>query len=296
MKLIVSATTDTLEMLLEKAIDGVIFPVRGHAMRYGETFDADKIEEYVKRAHAKGKKAYLSMNAIHHEPELASLESTFESLSKIPFDALYFADLAVYEIADDYGLVHKLIYYPETYVTSDLDMRFWAEQSVKSAVLSREMTLEDIKVISQESPIGVSIIGHGYLNMFHSKRRLIKTFLNYTKRHPTQSSKRFVKKNIPSIRMTSEPTSSGKNRYQASMFSPHSLRLCRISSLTHSSIRHKGLKRLWMTTSAFKTANPLTKQSMTTMMTDSTSKRPSTHKAEVRRDEKTGTPGARGRP
>jgi len=183
MKLIVSATTDTLEMLLEKAIDGVIFPVRGHAMRYGETFDADKIEEYVKRAHAKGKKAYLSMNAIHHEPELASLESTFESLSKIPFDALYFADLAVYEIADDYGLVHKLIYYPETYVTSDLDMRFWAEQSVKSAVLSREMTLEDIKVISQESPIGVSIIGHGYLNMFHSKRRLIKTFLNYTKRH-----------------------------------------------------------------------------------------------------------------
>ena len=186
MKLIVSATTDTLDMLLDKAIDGVIFPVRGHAMRYGETFEANQIEGYVKRAHAKGKKAYLSMNAIHHEPELASLESTFESLSGIPFDALYFADLAVYEVAGDYGLVHKLIYYPETYVTSTLDMRFWEEQSVKSAVLSREMTLEDIKVISQESQIGVSIIGHGYLNMFHSKRRLIKTFLNHVKRHDAQ--------------------------------------------------------------------------------------------------------------
>jgi len=181
MNLIVSATRDTLTPLLNSAIAGLIFPLKDLSMRHAESFSLEAITKHVNTAHTHNKMAYISVNAIFHEDDLEGLKEMFKTLHTIPFDGLYFADLAVYQIAESYGLEEKLIYYPETYVTSDLDMAFWAEQSIKSAVLSREMTLEDIKTIHKNSPLEVSIIGHGYVNMFHSKRRLIKTFLEHTK-------------------------------------------------------------------------------------------------------------------
>lgn len=181
MKLIVTASNDTIFSLLDKAIDGIILPIKNHAMRFGETFDLNDLASYIKQAHQKNKQLFVAVNAIYHEDKLDDLAETMMTLSTLAIDGIYFADLAVYEFAQSYGLKDKLIYYPETYVTNYQDMAFWASEQIKSAVLSREMTLEDIEAISKNSPLSVSIIGHGYLNMFHSKRRLIKTFFDYTK-------------------------------------------------------------------------------------------------------------------
>jgi len=41
--------------------------------------------------------------------------------------------------------------------------------------------LNDIKEITEKSEIEISIIGHGHLNMFHSRRPLIENFFKYNK-------------------------------------------------------------------------------------------------------------------
>jgi putative protease len=45
--------------------------------------------------------------------------------------------------------------------------------------ISKEITLEDLKDICKDRPLELSMIGHGHLNMFHSRRPLIENFFKY---------------------------------------------------------------------------------------------------------------------
>jgi len=205
MNLIVTATKETFESLIKKDIQGIILPVKNHAMRFSDDFTVEEIIDLVPAIQAHDKKAYVALNAIYHEDQLEALKKTVKKLSKLPIDGLYFADLAVFEYALECGLNDLLIYYPETYVTNYQDMAFWQQENIKSAVLSREMTLEDIEKIALNSTLDVSIIGHGYLNMFHSKRRLIKTFLDYTKKNNLPQNHKQTYKIIEEIRDEAYP-------------------------------------------------------------------------------------------
>jgi len=205
MNLIVTASKDTFESLLSKDIQGFILPVKNHAMRFSDEFSVDEIAQMINTIHSKDKLAYVALNAIYHEDQLEDLKNTVKNIAKQPIDGLYFADLSVFEYANEFGLKDKLIYYPETYVTNYQDMAFWQQENISSAVLSREMTLEDIENIALNTTLDVSIIGHGYLNMFHSKRRLIKTFLNYTKKDNLPSKNKQTYKLIEEIRDEAYP-------------------------------------------------------------------------------------------
>ena len=78
-------------------------------------------------------------------------------------------------------LENKLIYHPETLNTNYYDPQFWENKGIKGLTISKEITLDDIKEIAETSEIEISLIGHGHLNMFHSRRPLIENFFKYTK-------------------------------------------------------------------------------------------------------------------
>ncbi len=184
MKLFTTANEKSLREIATKNLDGVIFGVHGLSQRIEGPVSLPEVTTLSKIAKANGLEVYLNLNAILHEDDLDKLDDCFSYLAKNSenIDGILFADLAVFETAKSVDLTDKLIYYPETYLTNPGDVAFWNNEQIKSVVLTREMTLEDIKTIGTGSNMPLTIIGHGYLNMFHSKRRLIKSFFDYTKK------------------------------------------------------------------------------------------------------------------
>ncbi len=184
MKLLVSAGKQTIDALKHEAVDGLIIGFSSLSQRTQDPFDLNRDSvETLKTINQDNVKLYVLLNGIFHEPDLPKIETFFKLIKQadLPLEGILFADLAVFESAEMHGFTDKLIYYPETYVTNPQDVSFWHKQNIKSVVLSREMTLDNIKKIAQSSPLPLTLFAHGYLNMFHSKRRLVKTFFDYTK-------------------------------------------------------------------------------------------------------------------
>lgn len=123
------------------------------------------------------KELYINMEKILHETELGDC---FEYLSEINIyvDGIYYSDHALFMMAKDLGIEHKLIYNPGTLVTSKRDVSFYLSLGIKRVCLSREITLENILDIVEDFK-DVEVIIHGKLNMFYSARNLLTNYFTY---------------------------------------------------------------------------------------------------------------------
>lgn len=149
--------------------------------RLAHSFTMDEIETLVTVIHQREKEVYISANMIVHHSDLEKIESFLGEMKKLEVDGIIFGDLAVYQIAKRLEIQHLLIYNPETLNTNYFDPIFWDKKGIKGLTISKEITLDDIKKIAEKSTIEISIIGHGHLNMFHSRRPLIENFFKYNK-------------------------------------------------------------------------------------------------------------------
>lgn len=179
MKLFVKSDEALLKALLEKDIDGVILGIHPYAQRMRESYTPDKLKELAAQVKASGKALWLNLNAIIHEGDIEALEYIFEHLVSIPFDGLLFTDLSVVKLAETYGLKDLLVYDSETYVTNSEDVLFWKSQGIKEVVGARQLTIEDIETLASKSTMPFAMQLHGYVNMFHSARKLVETFFTH---------------------------------------------------------------------------------------------------------------------
>jgi putative protease len=126
------------------------------------------------------KELYIVVNIIMHNEHIQDIKDFFDFIKTLDVDGIIFADLGIYVIAKKMGLESKLIYNPETLNTSTYDPIFWTKKAIKGLTISKEITLDEINQISKQGEIEISLIGHGFLNMFHSRRPLIENFFKYT--------------------------------------------------------------------------------------------------------------------
>lgn len=181
MKIAVNPTSiESIISLSEAGADIFILGNDDYASRLTTSFTEDDIIKAIEMIHNLGKEIYISLNIIAHNENLKNIEIFLKSLKNSSPDAIIFGDLGVYMIARKLKMEHLLIYNPETLNTSTYDPIFWKRKGIKGITISKEITLQDIQEISDKSDIEISIIGHGHLNMFHSRRPLIEHYFTYT--------------------------------------------------------------------------------------------------------------------
>ncbi len=184
MDIIVAADAPLVESLKTSSADGVIFGVAPFAQRFRENYKPSRLRELLKDVSGAGFDVWLAMNAIIHEEELPQVKQTLEALRGVSASGLLFADLAIIRLAKAVGLELPLIYHPETYVTSAADVRALAAAGVDVHVLARESTLEGIERIAEETDAKLAFVGHGHLNMFHSRRHQLSLFAEQQQQSP----------------------------------------------------------------------------------------------------------------
>lgn len=182
MKLAVTPfAVSSIEKLSNAGTDVFIIGNEEYANRLVHSFSMIEITEAVQQIKQLNKEVYINMNLILHNTDLEKVSEFLVFLDSLAVDAVIFGDLGLYMVAKKLGFQGKLIYNPETLNTSGYDPKFWTKKGIKGLTISREITLDDIKQICQDSEIEISLVGHGHLNMFHSRRPLIENFFKYTK-------------------------------------------------------------------------------------------------------------------
>ena len=179
----IAVTPIELISIKELSLNGTDIFIIGNKLfgnRLANSFSTIEITEANSIIKSLNKEIYIVMNMIVHNDNLKSLKEFLDFVKGLAVDGIIFGDLAVYQLAKNIGIENLLIYSPETLNTNYYDPIFWNRQGIKGLTISKEITLEDIKQISKDKLIEISLIGHGHLNMFHSRRPLVENFFKYT--------------------------------------------------------------------------------------------------------------------
>lgn len=157
-------------------VDGFILGHEGVATRLTRSFSISEILEASKIAQKFDKMVYVMMNRILHDSDANRYESFIQSVDHPGITGYIVGDIGVLAIGKKLGISHKMIYNPETLITNIFDAHFYHSLGIQGVYLAKEITLDDIIAIGKDRPYALFAYGHGFLNMFYSKRQLIEAY------------------------------------------------------------------------------------------------------------------------
>ncbi|MCK4551742.1 MAG: U32 family peptidase [Tenericutes bacterium] len=141
-------------------------------------FSLAQLRELKNLTKINNKQMYVLINCMIHQDDLPSLTELLINLKEIEVDGIVISDLTVYVLAKDMGMDHLIIYQPGTMNTDSYSEEYFSKRKIKGLTISREITLDEIKLICRnKSGIEISLVIHGYLDMFYSKRKLLTNYL-----------------------------------------------------------------------------------------------------------------------
>lgn len=138
-------------------------------------FTFDDIAEAAKRVHAKGKRLYVTVNALAQNDEIELLPEYGNRLSDCGVDAVIVSDLGVL------STLHKACPKLELHVSTQASCQnyasamVWYQLGAKRIVLAREMMIEEIRKLRKSVPddLELEAFVHGAMCMAYSGRCLL---------------------------------------------------------------------------------------------------------------------------
>ncbi|WP_208590978.1 peptidase U32 family protein [Gracilibacillus suaedae] len=132
-----------------------------------------KINHFLKR---RSKKLYVLVNAIFHDERLEEVTNYVEKLSDLSVDGIICGDPSIFTILQEKNIQIPIHWNPETLATNHETLKFWQDIGVTRAVLSNELSLDEIIDINQSLAIPIEVQVHGMTCIFQSKRKLVRNY------------------------------------------------------------------------------------------------------------------------
>lgn len=175
---------DELEHLVSLGADVLLVHTNSFTRntKYGKTIDEIKVLS--SKIQAVGKEMYLLFNTMIHESQIDTYREFLSSIQSTKIDGFVCFDFSMYPLLSEFSLENKMIYQPGTLTTNYYDPIFVKENKIKGLTLSKEITLHHMmQIMLVTEDVEFSYIGHGYQEMFYSKRPLLQNYFIH-KNHP----------------------------------------------------------------------------------------------------------------
>lgn len=147
------------------------------ARKFAGNFSDEEMKEAVRTAHGKGASVYVTLNTLIGDMEMKDLAEYLRFLGTIPIDGLLVQDFGVVSMARKIA-PHIPLHASTQMTVSNLDgVRFLGEQGFQRVVLSRELSLTEIKNITDQTDVEIEVFVHGALCVCYSGQCLMSSFI-----------------------------------------------------------------------------------------------------------------------
>lgn len=177
--LVTPQSIEHITALLEAGADAFVIGEQKFGLRLAGDFTVAQVEEATKLIHAAGKKVYVAVNALFHNDRLDALDEYLVQMQHIGVDALLFGDPAVIIAVRENNVTIPLHWNPETIATNFFQVNYWGERGSKRAVLARELSVDEVIEIKENTKHEIEVQVHGMTCMFQSKRSLLGNYFLY---------------------------------------------------------------------------------------------------------------------
>lgn len=142
-------------------------------------FTDETLYEAVKLIHEKKKRAYVTVNTVLGEDDLPALPGYIGRLRDIGPDALIVCDIGAIAVIKEVWPQAEIHLSTQANVMNSSAAKVYGSLGVKRIVLAREMTLEAVRALRQNTPADIELeaFAHGSMCMAYSGRCLLSSFL-----------------------------------------------------------------------------------------------------------------------
>ncbi len=148
-------------------------------------FDHANLALGIKEAQAQGKKFYVVVNIAPHNAKLKTFIKDLQPIIEMGPDALIMSDPGLIMLVREHFPQQCIHLSVQANAVNWASVKFWHAQGISRAILSRELSLEEIEEIRQQVPeMELEVFVHGALCMAYSGRCLLSGYIN--KRDPNQ--------------------------------------------------------------------------------------------------------------
>lgn len=146
---------------------------------FADNFTDEELKEGVEYAHERGKRVFVTINVFPHNEDLEGLEEYLINLYNLGVDAIIVSDPGIIMTARE--VVPNLEIHLSTQA-NNVNWKsaiFWHNQGVKRIVLARELSLNEIKELTEKIPESCEIEAfvHGSMCMSYSGRCVISNYM-----------------------------------------------------------------------------------------------------------------------
>jgi putative protease len=177
--LIAAGSIGQMERYIESGASAVLIGESRFGARLPGDIEAGEMREAIARAHAKGAKAYVSVNKLFRNAELPDLPGYLKLIADAGADAAVFGDPAVLLNAKEAAPGLKLHWNAEMTGTNSAAAAFWGRKGAVRAVLARELNEAEIADIKRQTTLEVQVQAHGMTNIYYSQRNLLQSYMEH---------------------------------------------------------------------------------------------------------------------
>ena len=171
---------ERLKMSILYGADAVYLAGTSFGMRsFAGNFTPEELPIAVKYAHDHGVKVHVTVNTMPRNEEIAQLPAYLEQLQDAGVDALIVADMGAFTLAGKYAPKCERHISTQQSIANYECAKAWYDLGATRVVLARELNLEEIRTIRQNTPkeLEIETFGHGAMCVSYSGRCLLSNYM-----------------------------------------------------------------------------------------------------------------------
>jgi len=157
-----------LHAAIEAGADSCYFGLRHFSARAKVGFELSELPEVMRTLHRRGVRGCLTFNTLVFEHELAEAARALGSIADAGVDALIVQDIGVLKLAHQIAPDLELHASTQTSISSAQGVEFALSQGADRVTLARELSLEEVAAIYNETKADLEIFVHGALCVAYS--------------------------------------------------------------------------------------------------------------------------------
>ena len=171
---------EKLKTAIDYGADAVYFGGEMFSLRAGAgNISISEISEAMDYIQKKKKKGYLTINIYAHNEDIEPLRDYIRRIKEIPIDAFIVSDPGVIALIKEQIPDAEIHLSTQANTTNYVTANFWASQGVRRIVAAREMSLAELRKMSESLPDGTDVEAfvHGAMCISYSGRCLLSNFM-----------------------------------------------------------------------------------------------------------------------
>ncbi|MBU5674384.1 peptidase U32 family protein [Paenibacillus brevis] len=177
--LVPAGSLEEISAYLEAGANAVLIGNVEYAMRLPGDFSIEDIREAVAYGRQHNAKIYVSISKLFHNEQLEELKTYILHLADAGVDGIQFGDPAVLRLVKEIAPQLPLHWNAEMTSTNYSTANYWGDRGASRVVLARELNMDEITEMKPSLRIESEVQVHGMTNIYHSKRRLVKSYMTH---------------------------------------------------------------------------------------------------------------------